>query len=278
MENYFRYFPGQATRGPRLSACGFTCIAGGTAYPPIGHPVGRAFDWEHGRILRQWQIVAITEGRGEFEAEGHGLHRVAAGHWFVLEPGRRHRYRPASSDGWTEHWLEIEGTVQPPSPEAGPLLDVGEASELIALFVRLHALARAVARPEVLDSLAVHLFHSAFFSARRREESPARVLVQSAQRLFLESLGDDLAVGAVAQKLGVHPATLRRAFHHLVGTSPKRYFDELRLYRARDLVSDGRLTLAAIAEDLGFDSAYHLSARFKQRYGVSPARWRNAQR
>ena len=168
--------------------------------------------------------------------------------------------------------------MAPPSPDAGPLLDLGDAPELIALFVRLHALARTVARPEVLDSLALHLFHSAFSSARRQEESPARALVASAQRLFLENLGDDLAVGLVAQKLGVHPATLRRAFQNLVGMSPKRYFDELRLHRARDLVSDGRLTLAAIAEELGFDSAYHLSARFKQRYGASPARWRAAGR
>ncbi len=273
MENYFRYFPGRTSDGIHLSGCGFTRIPPSSSYPLAGHPKAHAFAWRNGRILKQWQLVAITEGEGEFDSSFTGLRSLVEGTWFVLKPNCWHRYRPSQSKGWIEHWLELDGAIDSSDVE-DLMLNLGERPELISLFMRLHSLARSFAPPKILDSLAIHLFYSALAVTPRKLEDPSYNLVCAAQRLLLENLGTQWRIEYVARKLGIHPATLRRAFDNHLGISPKRYLDELRLLRARDLIFDGTYTLAAIADELGFDSPYHFSNRFKQRFGLAPTAWR----
>ena len=43
---------------------------------------------------------------------------------------------------------------------------------------------------------------------------------------------------------------------------------------ASDLLGEPRLTLAAIARDIGYSSAFAFSTAFKKQFGVSPARYR----
>jgi transcriptional regulator GlxA family with amidase domain len=56
--------------------------------------------------------------------------------------------------------------------------------------------------------------------------------------------------------------------------APRQYLMRLRLERAQRLIGTTPFTLEAIAEQLGFSSAFHLSAAFKKRFGVPPAVWR----
>lgn len=55
-------------------------------YPPIGHPIGYAFDISKGRILNEYQLLNITEGQGIFE-NIHATFRVSAGSMIVLFSG-----------------------------------------------------------------------------------------------------------------------------------------------------------------------------------------------
>jgi AraC-like DNA-binding protein len=48
--------------------------------------------------------------------------------------------------------------------------------------------------------------------------------------------------------------------------------------RARRLLAGTDATLASIADQLGFSSAFHFSTIFKRVHGQSPAHWRAARR
>lgn len=81
---------------------------------------------------------------------------------------------------------------------------------------------------------------------------------------------DDLASVA-----GFSAQHLNRVFNRLLGMTPLQYLTRLRMQHAAALLTDGRLTLRAIAEAVGYDDPYYFSRLFKQHVGRSPAQYRN---
>jgi AraC-like DNA-binding protein len=81
-------------------------------------------------------------------------------------------------------------------------------------------------------------------------------------------------VEALARRLGVAYSHFRREFKGHTGFAPWQYVLHLRLSRARRMLAAGDATLDEIAARLGFSSAFHFSATFKQSCGVSPDVWR----
>jgi AraC-like DNA-binding protein len=77
-------------------------------------------------------------------------------------------------------------------------------------------------------------------------------------------------VAALAARAGVSRAALARRFTALVGEPPMAYLTGWRLALAADRLRDSDDTLAAIARQVGYGSAFALSSAFKRRYGISP--------
>ncbi len=99
--------------------------------------------------------------------------------------------------------------------------------------------------------------------------------VKKAERLLAARLARPPSMPALARELGVNYASFRRQFARRVGMAPRQYVMRLRLERAQRMIGATPLTLEAIAEELGFSSAFHLSAAFKSHFGMSPALWRS---
>lgn len=93
-------------------------------------------------MLSQHQVLYISQGRGEFEAEGAGSCELKAGDAFLLFPGVWHRYRPLPETGWTEYWVGFAGdyaarlTGSLFSP-VRPVVHVGHMDSLLRLFVHM---------------------------------------------------------------------------------------------------------------------------------------------
>ena len=56
---------------------------------------------------------------------------------------------------------------------------------------------------------------------------------------------------------------------HLNAT-PKQYISEIRLQKAKQLLTEGVLKINAVAETCGFSNQYHFSRFFKQNTGMTP--------
>lgn len=62
---------------------------------------------------------------------------------------------------------------------------------------------------------------------------------------------------------------LDRCFKQAYGVSPKEYLTELRMQRARELLSVG-YGVAEAADAVGYSDIYHFCKQFKKRHGISP--------
>ena len=98
--------------------------APGAEFPSSAHPDEYYFSWENGRILREWQISLIEDGKGMVEFR-HKRHSVRKGSLIVLPPGCWHRYRPQKNIGWTTLWIGFGGDLAdrliPPPPDASTI-------------------------------------------------------------------------------------------------------------------------------------------------------------
>jgi len=100
--------------------------------------------------------------------------------------------------------------------------------------------------------------------------------IAAAIRLMERTLDRPLSVAALSVRLGLSQRKLEILFARVLGTSPGVYYLRLRLQAAHRLVRDTRLAMRDIALRAGFDSLSTFSRAFKQHYGESPLKARQA--
>lgn len=96
--------------------------------------------------------------------------------------------------------------------------------------------------------------------------------------LLARRLGDDesLSIGGWGEEMGLAAESVSRGFRRAYGVSPRRYRLEIRARRALNMIGDGRLGLAAIAQECGFADQPHLTRTLSWMTGRTPGQWREA--
>ncbi|GHJ29929.1 AraC family transcriptional regulator [Streptomyces hygroscopicus subsp. sporocinereus] len=103
-------------------------------------------------------------------------------------------------------------------------------------------------------------------------------VVGRALRLLHERPGESWTVASLAASVGVSRAALARNFTELVGEPPMSYLTGWRLTLAADLLRDLDMSVAKIAQQVGYSGPFALSAAFKRERGVSPQEFRRGER
>ncbi|WP_410565917.1 AraC family transcriptional regulator [Amycolatopsis sp. cmx-4-61] len=106
----------------------------------------------------------------------------------------------------------------------------------------------------------------------RAHEDP---VAGQALRLLQHQPAEPWTVAKLAADVGVSRAALARRFAAAVGETPMAYLTGWRLALAADLLRQHPdTTIAAIARQVGYGSAFALSAAFKRAFGLSPQHYR----
>jgi LacI family transcriptional regulator len=100
--------------------------------------------------------------------------------------------------------------------------------------------------------------------------------VADALRLIREQACQGLTVAEVLDCVGMSASTLKRRFAAIIGRSPKAEIQRVQLERAKELLSDGNLPLARVAELAGFANAEWFSKFFHRKVGYAPGQYRRA--
>ena len=114
----------------------------------------------------------------------------------------------------------------------------------------------------------------------RRRQLGQRVspLVQDALGLIESGFGESLGVEELARRVGLSRRELLRRFRSELNATPSAILSQRRLERARSLILNSRLPMAAIASAVGFSSQSHLTSSYRKRFGMTPAQQRREYR
>jgi AraC-like DNA-binding protein len=103
-------------------------------------------------------------------------------------------------------------------------------------------------------------------------------IVGPALRLLHNNVAHPWTVAGLAAEVGVSRALLARRFTELVGRPPMAYLTDARLDLAADRLLEPGTTISAVAREVGYGSAFALSAAFKRVRGLSPSDHRTGTR
>jgi transcriptional regulator GlxA family with amidase domain len=95
-----------------------------------------------------------------------------------------------------------------------------------------------------------------------------------ALELMHNNIDEPLVVDEIATCVGISRRQLERLFCRHVNATPSRYYLELRLTRARQLLQQTNKSLADIAVASGFVSISHFRRCFREFFDIAPGRFR----
>ena len=227
--------------------------------------------------------VGIIEQGAQSVRLGGSRQIVVAGTLALINPGEVHTGRAQTDSGWAYRMLyppvatvlAALGGKSPPVFRAAGVND----PELYRVFLALHTALEQGGEALELES-RWQVFMSALterHAERGRCLVPARHeirAVRRAQQLLQAYVmtGSALTLTELAQQAGLPSLPLLRAFKAATGLPPHAYQTQLRLDRARGLLTAG-LPAAEVALAVGFYDQSHLGRFFRETYGVTPGQY-----
>lgn len=248
------------------------------------HPLSHSFNWNKGRILSGYYLIFISKGQGVFESAVTGPAPIKEGTCFFLYPGIWHRYKPDSNSGWEEYWVGFNGMYPDDLMHKGffpvekPFIRTGLNCGLLNLFHNLMETvdASAAGYPQVIAGITLQILGLVSAASRHKEQErdPVGRLIAKARFILQESLDKQVDMEVLAGDLPMGYSAFRKAFKKVTGESPNQYHLNLRLNKARYLLTSTTLTIGEVAYDTGFDSLFYFSKLFKSKSGKSPKAYR----
>lgn len=153
----------------------------------------------------------------------------------------------------------------------------------LALIRELHSggLLGALYADTLAHALALHLLRH-YSSLNSPPIPPDRGLTPRHLRLVCDFIGDhldtDVGLADLAALTGMSPACFTRQFKRSTGLPPHQYLIHRRVERAKELLSGGGLSVAQVAQLVGFFDQSHLDRHFKYWVGVTPKDYRDCHR
>ncbi len=271
--------------GLTISTIGYEEIMPGEDYPTKGHADGYYFDLQKGRILNEYQLLYLTEGEGIFQSTNQKPTRIKEGDLFLLFPGEWHTYHPLPQKGWKSYWIGFKGRNVDDRVRAGflsptkPIYHVGFSSEIVHLYDEAFVKAKeeAAYSQQTLAGIVNHLVGLMYSLERNialnKDYNYADIMNRARLRIR-ESLESSLTIQKIAEELGIGYSNFRKLFKEYTGVAPAMYQQELRLQRAKEMLSTTNLSIKEIAYRLNFDSPDYFSAKFKIKTGRKPSDFR----
>nr|WP_170615020.1 GlxA family transcriptional regulator [uncultured Ruegeria sp.] len=197
-----------------------------------------------------------------------------------LLDGKRATIHWENSDSFIEEFDEVELTKSVFLIDGNRMTTAGGTSS-IDLMLKLIAdefgedLANAVADQMIYSSIRTD-------QDTQRLSTPTRIGVRhpklSQVILMMEkNIEEPISPSILAKEVGMSTRQLERLFRRYLSRSPKRYYMELRLHKARNLLMQTDMSVINVALACGFASPSHFSKCYRAHYNTTPYRERGTQ-
>jgi len=289
MKNFCQYFnisPIEENWGLYVNTVGYDRVDPNQHYPKNEeHPKNHCFTWNQGRILSEYQLIFISKGEGVFESEYTKPTTVIEGTCFFLYPGVWHRYKPNLNSGWEEYWIGFNGTYPSQLMNKNffnvdmPFINVGLYQDLLHLWHNLINIVQTSPSgfQQVIAGVTLQILGviNGLSMNKIQEKDPMGRMITKAKFLLEESIEKPVDMEMLVKELPMGYSAFRKAFKKITGESPNQYHLNLRLNKAKELLTCSTLNINEVAEQTGFDSVFYFSKLFKKKNGKSPKFYRS---
>lgn len=266
-----------------VTTAGYQFIPPQTPYPLSVHPEHYAFKPQTGRILNEYQLVYITKGNGYFSSQSCPKKRIKAGTMILLFPGEWHSYHPDIDTGWDEYWVGFRGPHIDKRVENGffsckePLHHIGISSGIVSLYEEILRIAaeERFGYQQMASSIVLHILGSMYYKEKNNSFTDRYVIDKiNEARILMRDFENMKTAEEIAREIGVGYSWFRRVFKEYTRVSPAQYQLQLRLLRAKELLTSSNMNISEIAYALKFENTGQFSTFFKHKEGITPSEFR----
>lgn len=209
---------------------------------------------------------------------------LCTGSWTLaragLLDGRKATIHWENQDGFLEEFEEVKLTKSVFVVDGNRLSTAGGTSS-IDLMLKLIA---ADHGDEIANTVADQLIYSSIRTDQdtQRLSIPTRIGVRHPKlsqviQMMEANIEDPISPADLAEEVGMSTRQLERLFRRYLNRSPKRYYMELRLQKARNLLMQTDMSVINVALACGFASPSHFSKCYRAHYNTTPYRERGTQ-
>ncbi|MCQ0971869.1 GlxA family transcriptional regulator [Paracoccus sp. TK19116] len=210
-----------------------------------------------------------------------GMGAFCTGAWVLakagLLDGRKATIHWEYHDGFAEEFPEVDLFRSVFVDDGNRITAAGGTS---AIDLMLHLIAEDHGDP-LATEVADQLLHTGIRTGQddQRLSIPTRIGVRHPRLTEViarmeANLEEPISPAQLAADAGMSTRQLERLFRRYLKRSPKRYYMETRLGRARKLLMQTELSIIEIALACGFSSPSHFSKCYRAQYGSTPYRER----
>lgn len=197
-----------------------------------------------------------------------------------LLDGKRATIHWENQDSFIEEFEDIELTKSVFVADGNRFSTAGGTSS-IDLMLKLIADDHG---EELGNAVADQLIYSSIRTDQdtQRLSIPTRIGVRHPKlsaviKMMEENIEEPISPSILSQDVGMSTRQLERLFRRYLNRSPKRYYMELRLQKARNLLMQTDMSVINVALACGFASPSHFSKCYRSHYSTTPYRERGTQ-
>lgn len=268
-----------------VTTIGFQSISAGTTYPPKAHPSSYWFNPEKGRVLHEYQLLYLTEGEGSFQSASCKKTERSAGSIILLFPEEWHTYKPSKNKGWEEYWIGFNGRIADSLvnnqffSKKNPVLNIGFNEQIVNLWKQGIEVAsfQKTAYQQMLAGIAQNLIGTIFYLEKNNSFRDKEIISQidKARMMMRDSSYNNHSPEEIAKSLNISYSWFRRIFKQYTGFSPAQYQMEIKVQKAKELLTSTTMPVKEIAYELNFESVSYFVTFFKEKTTMSPTEYRN---
>lgn len=218
----------------------------------------------------EWELVYCTAGEGCFRFENGLTVQYHQGEAVAIPPKELHTN--SSTGGFSNIYLTMD-TPAFPYKTAFMVDDNAQGHMGIAFAqARFYYLSDMKRRELVLAALGELISsYMILFRDNRDFSGP----VEDIRTLIIQNFADPaFALDAAIRQMPFNYDYLRKQFQEKIGLTPLKYLTNLRMKKAKSMLTAGggrEHSIAEVAESCGFKDALYFSRVFKKYYGCSPS-------
>ena len=196
-----------------------------------------------------------------------------------LLDGKRATIHWENQDSFSEEFLEVNLTKSVFVVDGNRLSTAGGTSS-IDLMLKIIADDHG---EEFANAVADQMIYSSIRTDQdtQRLSVPTRIGVRHPKlsqviQMMEQNIEEPISPATLAKNVGMSTRQLERLFRRYLSRSPKRYYMELRLQKARNLLMQTDMSVINVALACGFASPSHFSKCYRAHYQTTPYRERGA--
>lgn len=261
------------------------------------------------RIIYNQQIILVREGT--IRTHFHEFSKDNPADSYILKPhALQHRSEQISNSKIQLYWVHFDWSYtdlphKPPLACYRPEAFNPDLQRPVPEYAPNEVLHGVIRRPAHVYSLFLRLYHRMNFGTSSERASCRGVFLE----LLIELLGEDtdylsvsgqnsadnhlayriqqmlhevldhpkkrkVTLAALLEKTGYSYPYLSRLFRKKFGISPLGYLNQMRIDRAKSLLTDTLLPIHEIAREVGIDNAAYFARLFVKDSGYKPAEFR----